>query len=220
MKKHLLSLTIICIYSYNLFPQSSTWTKDDRNNLYDDCLSYLTKYKNTTQEQRESVALCYLDEITNKYVKTDFQAKIDIEVKRIKDGVITGCAKNLGVALDVPLTPEKVSETKAPSDASKVNPTMELLTGRWKTDNGSTIEFKDGGKYSEINLKGKQLSGDWFLDGKVLTISIQEAYTQLITRAEKTTHTTSKYDFESFSKDFIKYTRAGVSITIQANRIK
>lgn len=170
MKKSAL-ITLICFMGLSLFSQSSTWTKDDRNNLYDDCLSYLTKFKSTTQEQRESIALCYLDEITKKYIKTDFQAKIDIEVKRIKDGVITECAKNIGVALDTPVAPEKISETKEPSEVvSKVNPTMELLIGRWKTDNGSTIEFKDGGKYSEINLKGKQLSGDWFLDGKVLTV--------------------------------------------------
>jgi hypothetical protein len=97
---------------------------------------------------------------------------------------------------------------------------MELLIGRWKTDKGSTIEFKDGGKYSEINLKGKEFSGDWFLDGKVLTISLQEGRMQLLTGKATTKLTTHKYDFDSFSKDFIKYIKAGIAETIQANRIK
>lgn len=205
----------------NLFSQSSTWTKDERNNLYDDCLGYLTKYKSTTQDQRESIALCYLDEITKKYSKSDFQSKIEIEIKRIKDGLITGCSKNLGVSLEIATEKKDIEIEKIEDVSTKKNiPTAEILIGRWKTDKGSTIEFKDGGKYSETNLKGKEYSGDWFLDGKVLTISLQEGRTQIITGKSTTKLTSQKYDFDFFSRDFIKYIKVGVAETIQANRIK
>lgn len=226
MKK--ISFTIVlAVYSFVSFSQSTLWTKDERNNLYDDCMGYLTKFKNTDVEQRESISLCYLDEITKKYTKQDFQQKIDIEVKRIKDGVINQCAKNLGINLTTAQIPEKKEETKIVVVEKKEEPkptkktlTRELLIGRWKTDKGSTIEFKEDGKYSEVNLKGKISSGDWFLDGKVLTISIQKTKTQVITNNEKTKIAASIYEFESFSTDFIKYSKIGIPETIQANRLK
>jgi hypothetical protein len=210
--------------------QTSNWTKDDRNNLYSDCMSYSTKYKNLSGEQKESICLCYLEETTKKYIKTDFESKIDIEIKRIKDAMLTQCAKNLGLELNtqakeeskeiIKIEKEIITEKKEDISSQKNTPTVEVLIGRWKTDKGSTIEFKDGGKFSEINLKGKEYSGDWFLDGKVLTISLQEGRTQIITKKETTKLTIQKYDFDFFSKDFIKYRKVGIAETIQANRIK
>ena len=225
MKIKFLTPVFLLVFSIS-YAQTPTWTKDERNGLYDNCLSYLLKYKNTTQDQKESMALCYLDEITKKYAKSDFEAKLDIEVKRIKEGIITGCAKNLGIDLkNEPIKTEPVKEEiavekKAPEQPKADNPTSDILIGRWKTDKGSTVSFKDGGKYSEINLKGQELNGDWFLDGIVLTISIQEVKSQLITGNDIIKYKSSKYDFEKFSKDFIKYTREGIVETIQANRIK
>ena len=104
MKKTILTL-LVCSFSLGLFSQSDVWTKADRTNLYDDCMSYVTKYKNTTNDQRESISLCYIGEVTKKYTKVDFQAMIDIEIKRIKEAVINQCAKNLGIALCRPHHP-------------------------------------------------------------------------------------------------------------------
>ena len=228
MKK--LSLLITCLLVIKIKSQTSNWTKDDRNNLYSDCMSYSTKYKNLSGEQKESICLCYLEETTKKYIKTDFESKIDIEIKRIKDAMLTQCAKNLGLELNtqakeeskeiIKIEKEIITEKKEDISSQKNTPTVEVLIGRWKTDKGSTIEFKDGGKFSEINLKGKEYSGDWFLDGKVLTISLQEGRTQIITKKETTKLTIQKYDFDFFSKDFIKYRKVGIAETIQANRIK
>jgi hypothetical protein len=228
MKK--LSLLITCLLVIKIKSQTSNWTKDDRNNLYSDCMSYSTKYKNLSGEQKESICLCYLEETTKKYIKTDFESEIDIEIKRIKDAMLTQCAKNLGLELNtqakeeskeiIKIEKEIITEKKEDISSQKNTPTVEVLIGRWKTDKGSTIEFKDGGKFSEINLKGKEYSGDWFLDGKVLTISLQEGRTQIITKKETTKLTIQKYDFDFFSKDFIKYRKVGIAETIQANRIK
>jgi hypothetical protein len=228
MKK--LALLITCLLVIKIKSQTSNWTKDDRNNLYSDCMSYSTKYKNLSGEQKESICLCYLEETTKKYIKTDFESKIDIEIKRIKDAMLTQCAKNLGLELNtqakeeskeiIKIEKEIITEKKEDISSQKNTPTVEVLIGRWKTDKGSTIEFKDGGKFSEINLKGKEYSGDWFLDGKVLTISLQEGRTQIITKKETTKLTIQKYDFDFFSKDFIKYRKVGIAETIQANRIK
>ena len=222
---------LFCSLIIKINSQSANWTKDDRNNLYSDCMSYTTKYKNLSGEQKESICLCYLEETTKKYVKSDFEAKIEIEIKRLKESMLTQCAKNIGLELttqvkdenkEIPKVEKEIVVNKKQEVSTEKNtPSIELLIGRWKTDKGSTIEFKDGGKYSETNLKGKEFSGDWFLDGKVLTISIQEGRTQLITRKETTKLITTKYDFDLFSKDFIKYIKVGgISETIQANRIK
>ena len=77
MKKIILTTTLI---SANLivFGQTNTWGKSDRNLIYEECLAHLTTdYKSLSQDQRETISLCYLDEITAKYNKDDYQAKID-----------------------------------------------------------------------------------------------------------------------------------------------
>jgi len=77
------------------------WTKSDRNNLYEDVLADLGKYKVLTNEQRESIGLCCLESITSKYSKETYLSKIEIEVKRIKSSTIDQCSKNIGVELKV-----------------------------------------------------------------------------------------------------------------------
>ena len=107
MKKIIFTL-LVCSFSLGLFSQSDVWTKADRTNLYDDCMSYVTKSKNTTNDQKESISLCYIGEVTKKYTKADFNAMIDIEIKRIKEAVINQCAKNLGIDLNVEPKKEEV----------------------------------------------------------------------------------------------------------------
>lgn len=61
-----ISLIILCLVTIKINSQTTNWTKDDRNNLYSDCMSYSTKYKNLSGEQKESICLCYLEETTKK----------------------------------------------------------------------------------------------------------------------------------------------------------
>ena len=215
---------LISILSLNGFSQSDPWTKTDRTNLYDDCLSYVTKYKNTTADQRESISLCYMDEVTKKYTKADFQTRIEIEVKRIKEAVINQCAKNLGIDLNT--TEAKKEEVVIKEEKKEVvnnhkYPLKTDLLGKWKTDKGNIVEFKDGGKYNETTIKGVVTPGDWFLDDKgVLTINREYHYVVLLTKKSKVDIIKGVYNIESFSSDFLKYSREGVPETIQANKMK
>lgn len=239
--KKVLTLILVC-FCITTFSQTATptttaslseaWSKSDRSNLFEDCMSYITKYKNLTNDQKESISLCYLDEITKKYARTDFQAKIEIELKRIKEAIITQCAKNLGIELstevkiDAPIVVEKVVE-KTPNTPvetkpiTKIIPTKENLIGRWKTNQGHIVEFKEGGKYSETLTSGGIIPGDWFLDEKgTLTINTEYHYEQLLTKKPKVDRYSYQYSVDYFSKDFLKYTReGGLAETIQANRI-
>lgn len=94
-----LFLLLFCVLSFNCLSQND-WTKDDRNNLYDEYLGILSKYKNLKGDQKESIGLCCLDATTIKYTKKDFASKIEIEIKRIQESIIGQCAKNIGVVLE------------------------------------------------------------------------------------------------------------------------
>jgi len=83
------------------FAQEAPWTKDARNMVYNELLNELTVYKSLIQEQKESIALCGLEEITKKYQMSSYQAKIEVELKRIKSSTISQCSKNIGVELGI-----------------------------------------------------------------------------------------------------------------------
>ena len=224
MKNTIFTL-VITLLTLTGFSQSEAWNKTDRTNLYDDCLGYVTKYKNTTADQRESISLCYMEEFTKKYTKADFQTKIEIELKRIKEAVINQCAKNLGIDLSTTeakkeeVVVEKVEKKEVVN--SQKYPTKSDLLGKWKTDKGNIVEFKDGGKYNETTIKGVVTPGDWFLDDKgVLTINREYHYEALLTKKPKVDIIKDVYNIESFSSDFLKYSREGVPETIQANKMK
>jgi hypothetical protein len=222
--KHIALCTLLII-SVKYKAQSVNWTKDDRNNMYSDCMSYATKYKSISAEQKESICLCYLEETTRKYIKSDFEAKIEIEVKRIKDAMLTQCAKNIGVELSTKneeAAPEiKKAEISDSKETVKTKATKIQLLGKWKTDKGSVLEFKDGGKYTETNSKRESLVGDWFLDDSgTLTIITEKQYIQLITKKEKVDRKTSKYDFDYFNKDYFKMSKEGELEVVQANRMR
>lgn len=220
-----IALCTLLIISFRYKSQSVNWTKDDRHNMYSDCMSYATKYKSISAEQKESICLCYLEETTKKYIKADFESKIEIEIKRIKDAMLNQCAKNIGVELNTKneeAAPEiKKVEIFDSKEAVKSKVTKSQLLGKWKTDKGGVLEFKDGGKYTETNTRKESLVGDWFLDDSgTLTIITVKQYTQLITKKEKEDRKTSKYDFDSFSRDYFKMSKEGEHEVVQANRIR
>ena len=120
-----LILLLFCAVSLNCLSQND-WTKDDRNNLYDEYLGSLTKHKNLTSKQKETIGLCCLEATTIKYTKKEFSSKIEIEIKRIHESVIDQCAKNIGVVLETQ-SPETEQTTQIISpDWTKAD--KELLT--------------------------------------------------------------------------------------------
>jgi len=96
MKKHL--TTLMLFVNILVFAQND-WTKEDRNNLYEEYINILSSHKNLNTEQRESIGLCCLETTSTKYSKKEFASKIDIEIKRIRESIMGQCAKNIGVEL-------------------------------------------------------------------------------------------------------------------------
>jgi len=246
MKNKLIAIIIFCSFKLSVLAQTTSWNKDDRNNIYEDCISYVSKFKSLTQDQRESISLCYLDEITKKYNKSEYSSKIDIELKRIKDAQLTQCAKNIGVELSNQSKAE-VAQNDDVVESNNSERTSELkrenLIGKWKLDNNATIEFKKDGTYAWLNLydkpmdngyyiKDKLIYGDWFLDEKARTVKLSVKYTGELWNKRLTKIIDSinyyeaegrKYKFGDFSKDYLKIERMnknGVSETIQGNRIE
>lgn len=218
MKK--ITLLILLSVTIKITSQTANWTKDDRNNLYSDCMSYATKYKSISSEQKESICLCYLEETTKKYIKTDFEAKIDIEIKRIKDAMLTQCAKNIGVELTLDSKQETVPSEKVvePVKSTGTKLTREFLVGKWKVDNNTIIEFNKDGTFVKTmqyrfvtinygNIENNNSKGDWFLDEAGI-LTMNEKWTEDIGNRRVKLQAylaTGTYKFISFSENYIKY---------------
>ena len=168
MKKTILLYLLTSLLAVKTNAQSTDWTKDDRNNIYNDCMGYIGKYQNLTTEQKESMSICYLDEITKKYTKKDYQNKIDIEIKKIRETTLTLCSKNLGLELSETKKEEpKKEEPKKETTSS--NPTKEMLTGHWKDENSEFWLFETG-DYKMQYADGKTAKGTWKIDGDQLNL--------------------------------------------------
>ena len=154
------------IFSNIAYSQNSDWQKDDRNNVYNDCMSNTTKYKSATEEQRQSVCLCYMDEITNKFKKSEYNSKIDIEIKRIRESTISQCAKNTGVTLTEELP---VAEKNVTAEVSENKPTKENLVGHWKESDGEFWLFETG-DFKLTKFVGSTSKGTWKLNEETLTL--------------------------------------------------
>lgn len=135
MKKIILILISVFV-SANLFAQTTeqVWTKDARNGVYNDILNEITVYKNLTEEQKQSIGLCCLNKITDDYKMSEYQAKIDVELKNIKSSAITLCAKSIGVTLGATTTITKSDTTSTWSKDGKTVLYNSALTSYTKYD--------------------------------------------------------------------------------------
>jgi hypothetical protein len=237
----ILGLTKICMGQVT---SEAIWTKSDRENLYEDCLSYVMKYKSASQDQRESISLCYLEKITEKYGKNDFAAKIEIELKRIKESIITECSKNLGIALLIEEKKEPIPEPKKepiPEPKKEVTPIAskkltkkDSLIGKWNSNDKFTIEFDKNGKFKlqyttsyftpntgglvQENLK----YGDYFIDGRgVVTLEMHwsEDIGNFKTKIRYYTKT-NEYKLHDFNGDYFVWENLTYADkSVQFNRI-
>ncbi|MFP5470486.1 MAG: hypothetical protein ACLGGV_02735 [Bacteroidia bacterium] len=168
MKKCIILFFLVSFLFFQGFAQSTDWTKDDRNNIYNECMSYIVKYQNLSTEQKESISLCYLDEITKKYTKVEYQNKIEIEIKKIRETTLTLCSKNLGIELsEVKKEDPKKQEPK--TEVTSLTPTKEMLTGHWKDENSELWLFETG-DYKIQYADGKTAKGTWKIDGDLLNL--------------------------------------------------
>lgn len=227
MKRIITIISIVSGLTTHCFGQTGSdgaWTKADRESLYEDCLSYISKYKSTSKDQRESIALCYLDGISSKYRKNDFAAKIDIEIKRIREAVITECSKNLGITLSTEVKEEPVvkkEEPKVPEQTNKDICRKENLIGKWRSDANYTLEFQKDGRfvlqyleptYGEVTydrIVNDMKTGDYFVDEKGIVTLVYFWNEEIIklfkdNKIQKYTKTCS-YKVITFSKDYFKF---------------
>lgn len=209
MKRTILLYLLTALLAVKANAQSTDWTKDDRNNIYNDCMGYIGKYQNLTTEQKESISICYLDEITKKYSKKDYQNKIDIEVKKIRETTLTLCSKNLGIELSETKKEEpKKEEPKKETTSS--NPTKEMLTGHWKDENSEFWLFETG-DYKMQYADGKTAKGTWKIDGDQLNLykdklfgTSEKVFKILIFTNEKFVYQSIKSKKDTFTATRIK----------------
>lgn len=169
MKHNYLLITIILLFNFNAYGQQNIWTKSDRSIIYEECLSETLKYKNLTNEQRETLSLCMLEEISNKYTKQEYFAKIEIEIIRLKQSIISLCSKNLGFSLD---NKAKIIENENNISTSKINEgnfTRNDIIGIWRDEN-SKFFINDDGTFLVKFDNGKSVGGKWWIDKNKLII--------------------------------------------------
>lgn len=173
--------------------QNTTWGKYDRDNVYNECIAFLSSnHKQLSGDQKETISLCFLDQITAKYSKDVYQAKIEAELKRLRSAVIGECAKNHGVELNLPV--EVVSQVKVENDM----PTKENLVGHWKEKTEEReFELSRMGTFTMVS-DGKRSTGKWQIDGMKLTLY----FDRLFGAKERV------YDIEIFKEDNFGYTSA------------
>jgi hypothetical protein len=138
MKKiTLLILLIISSYSFS----QTEWAKDDRSNLFSEFTSKLGAYKTLSTEQKETIALCGLEALTAKYTKKDFNSKIDIEIERIYESIISQCAKNIGVDI-----------SEKPKEKEKEPTTVKVETKEWDRESKEKLAKDFGRKIDEYSF--------------------------------------------------------------------
>jgi hypothetical protein len=167
--KQFITATAFLILHISASGQDYSWTKNDRSLIYEECLAIMnSEFKYLTLDQKETISLCYLGEITTKYSKNDYQSKIDAELKRIRGAVIIQCAKNIGVDLSKPMIQTEEKKPESPKiDYSK--PTKETLIGQWK-DEESEFWLFETGDFKMVRIDGSSSKGTWKIDGDVLTL--------------------------------------------------
>lgn len=196
MKTYFTLFLFFIFLSYST-AQSNIWPKDERNNIYNDCLNYIEKYPKLTQVQKESISLCYLDELTKQYTVQEYQNKIDIEIKKIRESILTQCSKNLNIEL---ITDNDIkTEESIPLTNNEIEPSRDNLIGHWKDDNSEFWLFETG-DYKMQYFDGKSAKGTWQVNYFLLTLYKDK----FLTKSEKTfkilLFTNDKFVYQSVKK--------------------
>lgn len=162
MKQNFTLIAIILLFNFKAIGQQNIWTKSDRSIIYEECLAETIKYKNLTNEQRETLSLCMLDEISNKYTKQEYFAKIEIEIVRLKQSILSLCSKNLGFSLDNKIINVDVDANNT-SKINEGNFTRNDIIGIWRDEN-SKFFINDDGTFLVKFDNGKSVGGKWWID--------------------------------------------------------
>jgi len=162
MKKIALLTVAICLFIAAIAQNADdVWTKDAKTQLANEAIAKLTaKYPDLTDDQKETVAICYTNAIINAHPKrSEWTNLMEIEVKKEKDNTLNQCVKSGGVQTTI-----KKEEPKAPV-LNKA-----LLVAVWKSGD-EEYTFAESGTSLYQKGNNKKCSGTWTLDGKTITIS-------------------------------------------------
>lgn len=162
------ALTLIIALLVVCFTQSfgqTSWTKESKSNIYSDCQSLLSN-SSASAEQKETVCICFTEEITKKYSRSEIEDKLEVELKRIKKSAVEACAKVNGVELEKQQPKaEPKPEAKTP-DANNVL-SSSAIAGLWEDETGK-IWFYESGDYKHTKVDGNEVKGSWKLDGDMI----------------------------------------------------
>lgn len=164
MKKIITTITLISVSTIS-FAQNSDWSKSDRNNIFEECMNVVSKYKNISKDQQESLSLCYLEEITKQYSKREYQAKIEVEISRIQQATIALCSKNIGVNITGSVNQEKIK-----SKINEGNFNRKDLVGEWRDENSKIFINENATFLIKWDNGGSQAGKWWINDVKNLVL--------------------------------------------------
>lgn len=139
--------------------KGEAWTREARTSLYNNCLNKLgSLYSSVSEQDRKTISQCYMTEVEGKYKKSDFEAKIDIELEQIFESTVELCAQKAGVRLN-----KKIDK--------KAGLARKDLVGNWDSEAGRFYLYNSG-EYT-MNYLGKKKAerGTWALTGTVLRLN-------------------------------------------------
>lgn len=132
------------------------WTKENKSLIYNEISNFLGKYENNSQE-KDKISLCFVEEITKSYSKSELDNLIDAELKNVKNDIFKKCLESTGVKL------KKIT-------SNKLN--KKSISGCWQSYD-FTLCFYDDGDIEKKLDKGlfKKSRGKWFLESdKVILV--------------------------------------------------
>ncbi len=187
------------------------WVKEDKIKLVNEFNDHLKNYPNLTDDHRETLSLCFIDEITSMYKKAEYFEMIDMEHKKIKQTYLSKCA--IHSKIDLTNKPEVIEIIE------KKQSIKEVLVGSWKTDENSQYNFKSDGTFEKkynsgfytyrwTGIDDNIVRGNWFVD-ETNTLTLNESWTEIeykiFFRDKRTNYvSTSKFKFTSSLNDYFK----------------
>ncbi len=207
-----LILLIATAFVMNALYSQDDWTRTTRNNLYDEVMTDLANYKELNSQQKETIGLCCLESITQKYSRSEYASKIEVEVKRIMESSIDQCAKNIGLQIG--------ATNQGGSSSNKLDKSS--FVGVWKTDQNMDITFTRDGKYTKTyhtyfniadrntKIENSTVKGNWFIDPVKMELTLVDEWTEVedkmiqILPKKRKYSATGKYLIVSSSDNYFK----------------
>ncbi len=206
MKKILAAIGILI--TIDGWGQNAEWNKTDAESLFNEAVSMLSKYP-IKQEQKETIGICFKDKVTSGFKKSDYNLKLEVELKRIKENALNECAKTSGIELkeEQPKV-EKPVEKKI--DKSEVN--LANLSATWIFES-ETFTFSEGGNYL-IESTLKKCNGTWHLNNKTITLEPSDKVANKMALCKP-----EQYDIVKFDGNELVVIKTGSSKKYQFKRV-